>query len=108
MLQKIELKNFKCFESLDRACSPLTLLCGLNGMGKSNVTIRKGSPPVIPPPTYKSTGILSFPTKEPPPVFPDVRNRESRIVPCRTFSSLSVRQLWLSLLGGHAHLAEVT
>ena len=37
MLRKIELKNFKCFESLDLACSPLTLLCGLNGMGKSSV-----------------------------------------------------------------------
>ena len=37
MLQKIVLSNFKCFESMDLACSPLTLLCGLNGMGKSSV-----------------------------------------------------------------------
>ena len=37
MLQKINLSNFKCFDSLDLACAPLTLLCGLNGMGKSSV-----------------------------------------------------------------------
>lgn len=37
MLQRISLANFKCFESLDLACAPLTLLCGLNGMGKSSV-----------------------------------------------------------------------
>ncbi len=37
MLLKIALKNFKCFEHLELACSPLTLLCGLNGMGKSSV-----------------------------------------------------------------------
>ena len=37
MLQKIKLKNFKCFESIDLAYAPLTLLCGLNGMGKSSV-----------------------------------------------------------------------
>ena len=37
MLQKIGLTNFKCFDSLDLACAPLTLLCGLNGMGKSSV-----------------------------------------------------------------------
>lgn len=37
MLQKIKLTNFKCFESLELACAPLTLLCGLNGMGKSSV-----------------------------------------------------------------------
>ena len=37
MLRKIKLSNFKCFERLDLACAPLTLLCGLNGMGKSSV-----------------------------------------------------------------------
>ena len=37
MLQKINLTNFKCFESLRLTCAPLTLLCGLNGMGKSSV-----------------------------------------------------------------------
>ena len=37
MLQKIKLTNFKCFDSLELACAPLTLLCGLNGMGKSSV-----------------------------------------------------------------------
>lgn len=37
MLRTLKLSNFKCFESLDLACAPLTLLCGLNGMGKSSV-----------------------------------------------------------------------
>ena len=37
MLRKIKLSNFKCFQSLELNCSPLTLLCGLNGMGKSSV-----------------------------------------------------------------------
>ena len=37
MLQNIQLSNFKCFESLDLHCAPLTILCGLNGMGKSSV-----------------------------------------------------------------------
>ena len=37
MLQQIILQNFKCFDALDVACAPLTLLCGLNGMGKSSV-----------------------------------------------------------------------
>lgn len=37
MLNRIELENFKCFEVLDLECAPLTLLCGLNGMGKSSV-----------------------------------------------------------------------
>ena len=37
MLNKIKLKNFKCFDELELACSRLTLLCGLNGMGKSSV-----------------------------------------------------------------------
>ena len=37
MLREIKLKNFKCFESLELPCSPMTLLCGLNGMGKSTV-----------------------------------------------------------------------
>jgi len=37
MLQEIKFTNFKCFDSLELACAPLTLLCGLNGMGKSSV-----------------------------------------------------------------------
>ena len=37
MLRIIKLRNFKCFENLELACAPLTLLCGLNGMGKSSV-----------------------------------------------------------------------
>ena len=37
MLQKLKLTNFKCFDSLELACAPLTLLCGLNGVGKSSV-----------------------------------------------------------------------
>ncbi len=37
MLRKIKLSNFKCFQNLELNCSPLTLLCGLNGMGKSSV-----------------------------------------------------------------------
>ena len=37
MLRRIKLTNFKCFESVELACAPLTLLCGLNGMGKSSV-----------------------------------------------------------------------
>ena len=37
MLQQIRLQNFKCFDSLEMACAPLTVLCGLNGMGKSSV-----------------------------------------------------------------------
>ncbi|MDE0101890.1 MAG: DUF3696 domain-containing protein [Bryobacterales bacterium] len=37
MLEKIEICNFKCFEELKLRCAPITLLCGLNGMGKSSV-----------------------------------------------------------------------
>ena len=37
MLRNIKLTNFKCFEKLDLNCTPLNLLCGLNGMGKSSV-----------------------------------------------------------------------
>ena len=37
MLRKIKLWNFKCFRSLELDCAPITLLCGLNGMGKSTV-----------------------------------------------------------------------
>ena len=37
MISKIMLTNFKCFQSLEMKCAPLTLLCGLNGMGKSSV-----------------------------------------------------------------------
>ena len=37
MLREIRLANFKCYEALSLNCAPLTLLCGLNGMGKSSV-----------------------------------------------------------------------
>lgn len=37
MLREIRLANFKCFKALNLSCAPLTLLCGLNGMGKSSV-----------------------------------------------------------------------
>ena len=37
MISTIRLRNFKCFRSLELGCSPLTLLCGLNGAGKSSV-----------------------------------------------------------------------
>ena len=37
MLEDIEIENFKCFEHLKLRCAPLTVLCGLNGMGKSTV-----------------------------------------------------------------------
>ena len=37
MLGKLKLTNFKCFKSMELTCAPLTLLCGLNGMGKSSV-----------------------------------------------------------------------
>lgn len=37
MISKIKLSNFKCFRRMQLKCAPLTLLCGLNGMGKSSV-----------------------------------------------------------------------
>ncbi|MBF0164405.1 MAG: DUF3696 domain-containing protein [Magnetococcales bacterium] len=37
MIHGIRLKNFKCFEDLDLPLANLTLLTGLNGMGKSSV-----------------------------------------------------------------------
>ena len=37
MLRNVKLSNFKCFEFLDLYCAPMTILCGLNGMGKSSV-----------------------------------------------------------------------
>ena len=37
MIGKIELRNFKCFETLSLTCSRLTLLCGMNGTGKSSL-----------------------------------------------------------------------
>lgn len=37
MLRNIHLSNFKCFGRLDLELAPLTLLCGVNGMGKSSV-----------------------------------------------------------------------
>ena len=37
MLRRVSLTNFKCFDNLELPLAPLTLLCGLNGMGKSSV-----------------------------------------------------------------------
>ena len=37
MLTRLRLINFKCFEDEDINLKPLTLLSGLNGMGKSTV-----------------------------------------------------------------------
>lgn len=37
MIRKIKIANFKCFDSLILDCSPLTMLCGMNGAGKSSV-----------------------------------------------------------------------
>ena len=37
MLTEFELRNFKCFEALKLRLAPLTLLCGLNGTGKSSL-----------------------------------------------------------------------
>ena len=36
MLCRLSLKNFKCFDQLSLDLAPITLLCGLNGMGKSS------------------------------------------------------------------------
>ena len=37
MLEKIVIKNFKCFESLELPLKSLNVFSGLNGMGKSTV-----------------------------------------------------------------------
>ena len=37
MIRRLALLNFKCLESLDLVCAPLTVLCGVNGAGKSSV-----------------------------------------------------------------------
>lgn len=37
MIKELEIKNFKCFESLKLDLKPLNVLMGLNGMGKSTV-----------------------------------------------------------------------
>lgn len=37
MIRRLALLNFKCLENLDLACAPLTVLCGVNGTGKSSV-----------------------------------------------------------------------
>ena len=37
MIQRLRLQNFKCFEDLSLELGSLTLLAGLNGMGKSTV-----------------------------------------------------------------------
>lgn len=36
MLERLDLSNFKCFARLELDFAPVTLLCGLNGMGKSS------------------------------------------------------------------------
>lgn len=37
MIRSVSLTNFKCFRSLELELAPLTLLCGVNGMGKSSL-----------------------------------------------------------------------
>ena len=37
MIRSVSLTNFKCFGALHLELAPLTLLCGVNGMGKSSV-----------------------------------------------------------------------
>lgn len=37
MIKRITLQNFKCFQEQALECRPITLLAGLNGMGKSTV-----------------------------------------------------------------------
>ena len=37
MFRRLKLTNFKCFKNVELCFTPLTLLCGLNGMGKSSV-----------------------------------------------------------------------
>ena len=37
MLTELSLTNFKAFETLTLRCAPITLLCGVNGTGKSSV-----------------------------------------------------------------------
>ncbi len=37
MITKLYLRNFKCFEEQEFPMAPLTLLTGINGMGKSSV-----------------------------------------------------------------------
>lgn len=37
MITKIELENFKCFDSLELPLKNVTVLTGINGMGKSTV-----------------------------------------------------------------------
>ena len=37
MIKNLKLANFKCFDELDLELAPLTLITGVNGMGKSSV-----------------------------------------------------------------------
>lgn len=37
MIDKLEVKNFKCFESLELELSNLNVFCGINSMGKSTI-----------------------------------------------------------------------
>lgn len=36
MIERVVLKNFKCFDNISLKCAPLSLLCGVNGSGKSS------------------------------------------------------------------------
>jgi len=37
MIRKVRLRNFKCFREIDLQFAPMTILTGVNGMGKSSV-----------------------------------------------------------------------
>ena len=37
MIKEIQIKNLKCFKSIDITIAPLTILAGINSMGKSTV-----------------------------------------------------------------------
>ena len=37
MIERMKLKNFKCFEELDLMLHKLNVFSGLNGMGKSTI-----------------------------------------------------------------------
>ena len=37
MIQNLILNNFKCFDNLELELKPLTLITGINGMGKSSI-----------------------------------------------------------------------
>lgn len=37
MIDRLKVKNFKCFENLELELSNLNVFCGINSMGKSTV-----------------------------------------------------------------------